>query len=122
MSKDQAKRLKSQVNDSKRNICDLKAKVRKICFNLVIFLVYLKFVFASKNAELESRIRDLEDEIKREETESHMLIENKDTELKYLQVELNKVMSEYEDLMASKSDLESEIMTYRKLLEGEENR
>jgi hypothetical protein len=51
-----------------------------------------------------------------------MLVENKDSELKYLQVELNKVMSEYEDLVASKSDLESEIMTYRKLLEGEENR
>ena len=43
MSKDQAKRLKSQVNDSKRNICDLKAKVRKICFNLVIFLTGLVY-------------------------------------------------------------------------------
>ena len=42
--------------------------------------------------------------------------------MKYLQVELNKVLSEYDDLMASKSDLENEIMTYRKLLEGEENR
>ena len=91
-------------------------------FQFGYFSCLFKFIFTSKNAELESRIRDLEDEIKREETESHMLIENKDTELKYLQVELNKVMSEYEDLMASKSDLESEIMTYRKLLEGEENR
>ena len=51
-----------------------------------------------------------------------MLCENKDVEMKYLQNELTKIMSEYEDLMASKSDLESEIRTYRKLLEGEENR
>jgi hypothetical protein len=32
MSKDQAKKLKAQVNDSKRNICDLKAKVSDFSF------------------------------------------------------------------------------------------
>ena len=39
-----------------------------------------------------------------------------------LKDELNKIMLEYDDLMTTKSDLEVEIRTYRKLLEGEENR
>lgn len=64
----------------------------------------------------------MEYEIKREETESSALIENRDIEIKYLKDDLTKVMTEYEDLMASKTDLEVEIRTYRKLLEGEENR
>lgn len=64
----------------------------------------------------------MEYEIKREETESNALIENRDIEIKYLKDDLTKVMTEYEDLMASKTDLEVEIRTYRKLLEGEENR
>ena len=81
-----------------------------------------KLYFNKQNAELEFRIRDLEEEIKREESESGVLIENKDAEIKYLKDDLTKIMSEYEDLMASKTDLEVEIRTYRKLLEGEENR
>jgi hypothetical protein len=35
---------------------------------------------------------------------------------------LARIISEYEDLMTTKSDLEVEIRTYRKLLEGEENK
>ncbi len=88
------------MNDSKRNICDLKAK----------------------NAELESRIRDLEEEIRREETESGSILKSKETEIQILREDLNKMMADYEDLMATKSDLEVEIRTYRKLLEGEENK
>lgn len=71
---------------------------------------------------MESRIRDLEDEIKREESESSHLIVTKETEIRQLKDELNKIVIEYDDLMASKTDLEVEIRTYRRLLEGEENR
>ena len=71
---------------------------------------------------MESRIRDLEDEIKREESESTHLITTKETEIRQLKDELNKIVIEYDDLMASKTDLEVEIRTYRRLLEGEENR
>lgn len=71
---------------------------------------------------MESRIRDLEDEIKREENESAQLITTKETEIRQLKDELNKIVVEYDDLMASKTDLEVEIRTYRRLLEGEENR
>lgn len=71
---------------------------------------------------MESRIRDLEDEIKREENESTHLITNKENEIRQLKEELSKIVIEYDDLMASKTDLEVEIRTYRRLLEGEENR
>lgn len=64
----------------------------------------------------------MEDEIKREEAESGSLLAHKETEIQMLKDDLNKVLSEYEDLMTTKSDLEVEIRTYRKLLEGEENR
>ena len=71
------------------------------------------------NAELESRIHDLEDEIKREEDESSSMITTKESEIRQ---QLNKIVVEYDDLMASKTDLEVEIRTYRRLLEGEEKR
>ncbi len=80
------------------------------------------FKIRFQNAELEIRIRDLEDEIKREESESGYLIANKDSEIKMLNEHLARIISEYEDLMTTKSDLEVEIRTYRKLLEGEENK
>ena len=75
-----------------------------------------------QNAELESRIRDLEEEIKREENDSSQILSHKEHEIQILKEELNRIIAEYDDLMATKSDLEVEIRTYRKLLEGEENR
>lgn len=100
LNREQARKLKSQVSDTKRNVFELKAK----------------------NAELESRIKDLEDEIKREETDSSMLIKSKENEINLLKDSLNRIVADYDELMTSKSDLEVEIRTYRKLLEGEENR
>lgn len=50
------------------------------------------------------------------------MITTKETEIRQLKDELNKIVVEYDDLMASKTDLEVEIRTYRRLLEGEENR
>jgi hypothetical protein len=64
----------------------------------------------------------LEEDISREVTESGNLVANKDSEIKMLQEHLNRIIYEYEDLMTTKSDLECEIRTYRKLLEGEENK
>ena len=53
------------------------------------------------NAELESRILDLEDEIKREEDESSSMITTKESEIRQ---QLNKIVVEYDDLMASKTE------------------
>lgn len=54
--------------------------------------------------------------------ESNYQIANKDSEIKMLQEHLNRIIGEYEELLTTKSDLEVEIRTYRKLLEGEENK
>ena len=64
----------------------------------------------------------MEEDISREVTESGNLVANKDSEIKMLQEHLNRIIYEYEDLMTTKSDLECEIRTYRKILEGEENK
>lgn len=64
----------------------------------------------------------MEEEIKREESETNYQMTNKDSEIKMLQEHLNRIINEYEELMTTKSDLEVEIRTYRKLLEGEENK
>jgi predicted nucleic acid-binding Zn-ribbon protein len=68
------------------------------------------------------RIRDLEEEIKRESREGSEAVSFKDRELDTLKQTLKSVTAEYEDLMLSKTDLESEIRTYRKLLEGGEEK
>jgi hypothetical protein len=64
----------------------------------------------------------MENEIKREESESHQLITNKDSEIEELKGNLNRILADYDDLLSSKTDLEMEIRTYRKLLEGEDER
>lgn len=68
------------------------------------------------------RIRELEEEIKRESREGSENISYKDSELNTLKQTLSSITAEYEELMLSKSDLESEIRTYRKLLEGGEEK
>ena len=64
----------------------------------------------------------MEAEIKREAAEGMEAIAAKDAEINVLKDSFTKVMADYDELMLSKSDLESEIRTYRKLLEGEEDR
>ncbi len=71
---------------------------------------------------MESRIKDLQDEIKREANEGAEAVAARDSELKLLKEAYSKVVFDYDELMLSKSDLEVEIRTYRKLLEGEEDR
>ncbi len=71
---------------------------------------------------MESRIREIEEEIRQESREGLNTISSKDKELQNLKSTLISITNDYEELMLSKTDLESEIRTYRKLLEGEEEK
>ncbi|KAJ8304166.1 hypothetical protein KUTeg_017749 [Tegillarca granosa] len=70
----------------------------------------------------ESRIRDLEDQLAREQDENAERLAAKDLELGELRQLLNDQMQEYSDLLDVKIKLDNEIMAYRKLLEVEEER
>ncbi len=71
---------------------------------------------------MEIRIQNLEIEIKREITEGAEAITAKNIEADTIKDSLKKFMCDYDELLLSKSDLEVEIRTYRKLLEGEEEK
>ena len=71
---------------------------------------------------MESRIKGVQEEISREESEIKELAHAKNGEVISLRDNLSKLSMDYEELMSTKTDLETEIKTYRRLLEGEEDR
>ncbi len=74
--------------------------------------------FVSKNAELESRIQHLEEEIKREENEGQEILKGKVEQISYMKSQIENITINYDELMAN---LEAEINTYKNLLEGFES-
>jgi len=75
-----------------------------------------------QNQNYESRIRDLEDKLRRER-ESHSI--ERDTlnnKIEKLVKEKEDLLKEYDDLMKVKIRLDVELEAYRKLLESEESR
>ena len=100
VSREQARRLKLQLHETKRSVYELKVK----------------------NAELETRIADLQEEIRREESETGALVKLKEREALELGESVNQMLVDCDELVAAKCDLEDEIKTYRKLLEGEEDK
>lgn len=79
-------------------------------------------LFSLQVIAYESRIRDLEDQLAREQDENAERLAAKDLELGELRQLLNDQMQEYSDLLDVKIKLDNEIMAYRKLLEVEEER
>ena len=75
-----------------------------------------------QNADLESRVKDMEEEIRQESRDGQDTISTKNSELLSLKQTLVSITADYEELMLSKTDLESEIRTYRKLLEVEDEK
>lgn len=71
---------------------------------------------------LTARTKELEYLLKYEKDLSDVRIKQRDERIQELENEIAHMMNEYRDLMDIKIQLDTELMAYHKLLEGEENR
>jgi len=71
---------------------------------------------------LKYRLEQLEQQLRREQNEHQMASAAKDAEIDRLTNLVQDQLNEYRDLMDVKIQLDTEIATYRKLLELEESR
>ncbi|KAG2470840.1 LAML3 protein, partial [Polypterus senegalus] len=82
----------------------------------------LEKTFNAKNLVLENKLRDLQEALDREKEVSHRRLTEKDREMADMRQQLQAQLEEYENLLDVKLALDMEINTYRKMLEGEEQR
>ncbi|KAL5004817.1 hypothetical protein ScPMuIL_018273 [Solemya velum] len=76
----------------------------------------------SQSLMYEARIRDLESQLEHDRENFAEELKQKDLEISELRSILDDQTKEYADLLEIKIKLDNEIMAYRKLLEGEEER
>lgn len=88
---------------------------RFLCFSFCLCTSF-------QNAAYEGRIRDLENQLRREQEEHANALDMRDAEIRRLREALEEQISEFKDLMDIKIALDAEIAAYRKLLEAEETR
>ncbi len=97
IASNEVRKLRTTVTNQRREVTGMKAK----------------------NAELETRIRELEELLAEGERDVNIQINERDAEIKELRIRQADLMADYEELTRMKGTLEEEIQTYRRLLEGE---
>lgn len=97
IAREETRKLRTAVSDQRREIANMKAR----------------------NAELDARIKEIEELLLAEQKDGQALIDEKELEIKELRRRQNELMADYEELTRMKTTLEEEIHTYRRLLEGE---
>jgi intermediate filament protein if len=97
IAREETRKLRSAVSDQRREIANMKAR----------------------NAELDARIKEIEELLLAEQKDGQALIDEKEAEIKELRRRQAELLNDYDELTKMKTTLEEEIHTYRRLLEGE---
>ena len=97
IAREETRKLRSAVSDQRREIANMKAR----------------------NAELDARIKEIEELLLAEQKDGQALIDEKEAEIRELRRRQQELMADYDELTKMKTTLEEEIHTYRRLLEGE---
>uniref|UniRef100_F1KU65 Lamin-1 n=1 Tax=Ascaris suum TaxID=6253 RepID=F1KU65_ASCSU len=71
---------------------------------------------------LEQQIVDLESQLRFVENDTNARVQERDARIAELQQEIDRMLSEYKDLLGLKVQLDTELRAYETLLEGEESR
>ena len=100
IAREETRKLRSAVSDQRREIANMKAR----------------------NAELDARIKEIEELLLSEQRDGQVLIEEKEAEIAELRRRQQQLLADYEELTKMKTTLEEEIRTYRRLLEGDEDK
>ncbi|NXX40311.1 PERI protein, partial [Tricholaema leucomelas] len=98
---------KQEMNESRRQIQSLTCEVDGL---------------KSMNEALQRQMREMEDEFGEEIGSYQDVVGRLEQEIQQMKEEMSRHLREYQDLLNVKMALDIEIATYRKLLEGEENR
>ena len=71
---------------------------------------------------LEARVRDLVNQLRRQQEEHEASLSRKDGEIRALKNQIEEQLAEYRELLSIKIQLDNEIATYNRLLQSEETR
>ncbi|XP_062405754.1 lamin L3 isoform X2 [Sardina pilchardus] len=75
-----------------------------------------------QNTALEARVMELEQTLDRERDVAHQRMSRKEQEMAAMRAQMQAQLEDYQNLLDVKLSLDMEINTYRKMLEGEEQR
>lgn len=100
IAREETRKLRSAVSDQRREIANMKAR----------------------NGELDARIKEIEELLSAEQKEGQTMISDKEHEIAALRDQQLRLMNDYDELTRMKTNLEEEIQTYRRLLEGDGDR